>query len=106
MASAPSQATLTVKNGPDAGKVVDLPEGELLIGRIEPAGLVVNDSEVSRRHARLNCRGGGFYVEDLGSVNGTQLDGEPVRDPRPLRNGAIIRIGTSILKFLAGPEYR
>ncbi len=43
MSSAPSQATLTIKSGPEAGRVVDLSEGELLIGRIEPAGLVLND---------------------------------------------------------------
>ncbi len=58
MATAPSQATFTIKSGPGAGGVIDLPQGELLIGRIEPAGLVIGDSEVSRRHARLIYREG------------------------------------------------
>jgi ABC-type multidrug transport system ATPase subunit/pSer/pThr/pTyr-binding forkhead associated (FHA) protein len=97
MAGTPSQATLTIKNGPDAGRVVDLPEGELLVGRIEPAGLVVNDSEVSRLHARLNCREGGYYVEDLGSVNGTLLNGANITGERMLVDGDEIRLGSKVI---------
>ena len=41
MPGAPSQATLTIQSGPGAGRVIELPEGELIIGRIDPAGLVM-----------------------------------------------------------------
>ena len=75
MTGTPSQASLTIKSGPGAGRVIDLPQGELLIGRIEPAGLVISDSEVSRRHARLLFREGKYFLEDLGSANGTILHG-------------------------------
>ena len=91
MANAPSQATLTIKNGPGAGRVIDLTEGELVIGRIEPAGLAIGDSEVSRRHARLNCRGDRYYLEDLGSVNGTILNGEKITGECRLSDGDEIR---------------
>ena len=76
------------------------------IGRDPSNDIVLSTSRASLRHARIIYRAGLFHLEDLGSVNGTQLDGEPLRHPRALRNGSIVRIGTSILKFQAGPEYR
>ncbi len=97
MANAPSHATLTIKNGPDTGRVVDFPEGELLVGRIEPAGLVLNDSEVSRRHARMSCREGCYYVEDLGSVNGTLVNGMNIMGEHLLADGDEIRFGSKII---------
>src|SRR5215216_7790097 len=97
MAGAPSQATITIKNGPDAGRVVDLPQAELLIGRIEPAGFVLNDSEVSRTHARLNCQDGGYFLDDLGSVNGTLLNGSRVTGIDKLSDGDEIMIGSKVV---------
>ena len=48
MPGAPLQATLTIKNGPGAGRVVELPEGELVIGRVDPAGLVPGRTDRGR----------------------------------------------------------
>ena len=53
MTDSPSIARLTIITGRDAGKVVELAQAELVIGRVAPAGLIINHPEVSRRHARL-----------------------------------------------------
>ncbi|MGE5375456.1 MAG: FHA domain-containing protein [Bacteroidota bacterium] len=104
MSGDPSQATLTIKSGPNAGRVVDLPQGELLIGRIEPAGLVIGDSEVSRRHARLTFREGRYFLEDLGSVNGTILGGQRISGECPLADGDEIQIGTKVVLVFHQPQ--
>jgi ABC-type multidrug transport system ATPase subunit/pSer/pThr/pTyr-binding forkhead associated (FHA) protein len=109
MTGTPSQASLTIKSGPGAGRVIDLPQGELLIGRIEPAGLVISDSEVSRRHARLLFRERKYFLEDLGSANGTILNGERISGECPLTDGDEILVGTKVVLFfhqlLQQPEF-
>ena len=109
MTGTPSQASLTIKSGPGAGRVIDLPQGELLIGRIEPAGLVISDSEVSRRHARLLFREGKYFLEDLGSANGTILNGQRISGECPLTDGDEILVGTKVVLFfhqlLQQPEF-
>jgi ABC transport system ATP-binding/permease protein len=106
MAAAPSQATLTIKSGPDAGRVVDLPARELLIGRIEPAELALNDSEVSRRHARLHCREEGYFLEDLNSVNGTLINGSRLIGERRLVDGDEIMLGSKIFLVFHQPQFK
>jgi ABC transport system ATP-binding/permease protein len=97
MADAPSHATLTIKSGTGVGRVIDLQESELMIGRIEPAGLVISDSEVSRRHARLLFRQEKYFLEDLGSINGTFLNGQRISGECPLTNGDEILIGSKVI---------
>ena len=104
MAGTPSQPTLTIKSGPDAGRVVELLEGELLIGRVEPAGLAINDSEVSRRHARLTCRDGRYFLEDLGSVNGTLLNGGSIAGEYALADGDEIMLGSKVILIFHQPQ--
>ena len=96
MSVTPFHATLTILSGPDANKVVDLSQNELVIGRIEPAGLVINHPEVSRRHARIIYRGGNYYLEDLGSVNGTRVNRQAVTGEYMLNNGDEIMFGTGV----------
>ncbi|MGB8879982.1 MAG: FHA domain-containing protein, partial [Solirubrobacteraceae bacterium] len=97
-------ADLRAVDGPDTGSVFRI-EGETVIGREETAGLTLSDStgEVSRRHAVIRWRGGTAWLEDLGSTNGTFLNGERLRGPQPLRAGAKIRIGACILEFTPDP---
>jgi DNA-binding NtrC family response regulator len=75
-----------------------LTERALTIGR-EAADIVIDVPAVSRRHAEVCWRDGGFFVKDLGSRNGTLLDGRPVQEA-PLEPGGEIRIGDAILKFV------
>lgn len=82
------------------GQVVALTEGITLIGRNPDARVRLVDSRVSRRHARIDSSPSGHVVCDLGSTNGTGVNGEPVTE-RSLVDGDIVDIGGVELVFLA-----
>jgi FHA domain len=84
--------------GLSAGSAYDLSDGALL-GRGEQADIRLEDSFASSRHARLVPQGGVMVLEDLGSTNGTYLNGEALRGPQPLHAGDTIRIGDSEFTF-------
>jgi FHA domain len=81
-----------------AGSAYDLSEGALL-GRGESADIQLQDTFASSAHARLVAQGDVIVLEDLGSTNGTYLNGEPLRGPQPLHVGDSIRIGDSEFTF-------
>ncbi|HZS41593.1 MAG TPA: GGDEF domain-containing protein [Polyangia bacterium] len=98
----PKRPCLVMVAGPRLGEIFPI-EGELLIGRDPQAALRLPDDEsVSRKHARVTAlpvEGGGALITDLGSANGTFVDGEKV-DESVLKEGAKIRVGqTNVLKF-------
>lgn len=74
--------------------------GELLIGRsTEDAGVLGGDPELSRRHAIVRReQGGSFSIEDLGSMNGTLVNGEPVTERKYLQVGDKIEVGRSVIE--------
>jgi hypothetical protein len=84
--------------GLQSGAAYDLSDGALL-GRGDQADIVLEDSFASSRHARLVPHGDVMVLEDLGSTNGTYLNGEPLRGPQPLHAGDQIRIGDSEFTF-------
>jgi pSer/pThr/pTyr-binding forkhead associated (FHA) protein len=88
------------------GTEEELPlESELTIGRAEGNGLILSEGGVSRRHARLTVnRRGEVTVEDLGSANGTYLDGEPVRERMPFTADAQLVIGDYVLSLVQPRE--
>jgi ABC transport system ATP-binding/permease protein len=96
MTNFPSVARLTIKTGPDSGKVVELPQGELVIGRSAPADLIITHPEVSRQHARLFFQQDIYFLEDLGSSNGTFINGQQLRGSQALTDGAEIQLGGEI----------
>ena len=71
----------------------------ILVGRAPSADVRIDDPRVSRLHARIEMRDDGVYVEDLGSRNGTLVDGAPVASSRQLANGDEITIGTASIIF-------
>lgn len=71
----------------------------ILVGRAPSADVRIDDPRVSRLHARIEMRDDGVYVEDLGSRNGTFVDGAPVASSRQLASGAEITIGTASIIF-------
>ncbi len=73
--------------------------GEAVIGRSASAQVVLPDEFVSQRHARLVARGGRYWIEDLGSTNGTYLNGQRIEAPAPLVDGDLLRLGTTTLRF-------
>lgn len=88
---------LTVRNGEDRGKKVELNGEPILIGRDDDCDLVLPDAKVSRRHARLESLGDGTaMLRDLGSSNGTFVNGERVESTL-LRGDEQIQVGETIL---------
>jgi hypothetical protein len=85
------------------GEVVLPPEGELVIGRASELDLVLAEDMVSRKHAKLAARDGTVTITDLGSTNGTFVNGEKVRRA-DLKLRDRILIGTSILKLIDTAE--
>jgi hypothetical protein len=91
--------TLVVTAGPLTGTKITLGEQPILIGRADDSTLVLTDDFASSRHARLTNRGGQWYVEDLGSTNGTYLDQQRVQGPLLINPGQPIRIGQTALEL-------
>ena len=80
------------------GSAYDLSSG-VLLGRGNDVDIRLEDSFASSRHARLIPQGDVVVLEDLGSTNGTRLNGEPVAGPQPLHEGDRIQIGDSEFSF-------
>jgi hypothetical protein len=76
------------------GDSIEIPPGETVVGRGVGCALRFNDPAVSRRHLRFIRRDHNVFVEDLGSNNGTLLNGEPVRGPTALRPGDVVKVGS------------
>jgi hypothetical protein len=90
---------LVVTAGQLAGTRITLGEAQITIGRAEDSTLVITDDFASARHARLVPRDGQWFVEDLGSTNGTYLDRGKVSAPTPVPLGVPIRIGRTSLEL-------
>lgn len=93
-------AVLVVKKGPDAGERFVLLKDETTLGRDPQSDIFLNDITVSRKHARVDRAGGGVTLTDVGSLNGTYVNGERV-DEVDLRNGDEIQIGKFKMVFLS-----
>ena len=92
-------ATLLVVNGPNRGARFDVARNDdLIIGRSVGTHIRVDDTEMSRRHARVLEQGGIYQLQDLNSANGTFVNGQRVAE-HTLLNGDSIRLGTTILTF-------
>jgi Inner membrane component of T3SS, cytoplasmic domain len=91
--------SLVVTAGPLTGTKITLGDQPILIGRADDSTLVLTDDFASSRHARLTNRGGQWYVEDLGSTNGTYLDQQRVQGPLLVQPGQPIRIGQTALEL-------
>ena len=91
--------TLVVTAGPLTGTKITLGDQPILIGRADDSTLVLTDDFASSRHARLTNRSGQWYVEDLGSTNGTYLDQQRVQGPLLVNPGQPIRIGQTALEL-------
>ena len=88
---------LVVQQGPGTGAQHPV-EGAVTIGRDDSADLQLNDKAVSRRHSALRVEGETVVIEDLGSRNGTFVNGERVDDARRLREGDAVQVGATVLE--------
>lgn len=87
---------LVVRRGPQPNQVYELNKDILTIGRDITNDITINDPEVSRHHMRLTRGAAGFTLEDLGSTNGTFVNGQRLTAPRPLSNGDLIGLGETV----------
>jgi hypothetical protein len=87
---------LVMHSGPLAGRAFPMEKTELFIGRDLSNDIVINDPEVSRRHARLFLQGNNFVLEDLGSTNGTAVNGQRLLGPYILHPGESVVFGEHI----------
>jgi pSer/pThr/pTyr-binding forkhead associated (FHA) protein len=86
--------TLTITTGPHEGQSIECDQ-ELVVGR-EDTDLVVDDSEMSRRHATIRPVTGGLEIEDLGSLNGTFVDGKRISGVTMLTGNASLKMGITL----------
>jgi hypothetical protein len=90
---------LSIVQGPQSGLSAELAGGLVLIGRGADCQLILDDDYVSTRHARVVVGEGGAYVEDLGSTNGTYVNGSRITAPTTISMSDTVRIGKTILKL-------
>jgi predicted component of type VI protein secretion system len=101
---APQTYQLVMEAGPTPNKAYALERSEIYIGRDIHNEVVINDAEVSRRHARLVAEAGSYLLEDLGSTNGSFVDGLRIAGPHLMRVGEKIYLGENVvLRFDAAP---
>lgn len=93
------EACLFVLNGPNAGTLIKLGE-ENLIGRSPECLIHSNDPTVSRKHCRILRETLSFVLEDIGSLNGTALNGKNLTSPSELKDGDKINAAAIEFKFL------
>lgn len=93
---------LVMRAGPTPGKAYELNKNDISVGRDINNDIVVNDSEVSRKHARLLMQGKNYVLEDLGSTNGTFVDGQRLTGPHVLRPGETIMLGENVSVVFEG----
>lgn len=95
----PTASALVVTEGPLSGSSLQLTDVPVLVGRSPQATLVLEDDYASAQHARIYPEAGKWFVEDLGSTNGTVVAGTRITGPTEIGLGTPIRIGQTILEL-------
>jgi len=92
-----AQFQFVMRSGPTPGVTYPLEGDQLTIGRDSVNGVAINDAEVSRKHSRLTFQGGKYVIEDLGSTNGTFVNGQRLAGPVVLKAGDVVSLGEQIV---------
>jgi pSer/pThr/pTyr-binding forkhead associated (FHA) protein len=90
---------VAIVDGANAGEKVSLDHAPLLVGRGSDAAIRLDDDYVSTRHARIAASGDQWFVEDLGSTNGTYIGSHRLTQPTSLQLGSQVRIGKTTLEL-------
>ena len=92
--------TVSIEHGPRTLRGVKIHvAGPVIVGRAPGADILIPTDYVSGRHARFSLMGTGLMIEDLGSTNGTLLNGRPVTNMTPCTTGDIVTIGDVDIKI-------
>lgn len=91
------QFQFVMRSGPTPGATFSLEGDQLIIGRDTASSIAINDAEVSRKHARLTFQGGKYVIEDLGSTNGTFVNGQRLASAVVLKSGDVVSLGEQIV---------
>jgi len=91
-------AKLTFETGPFARRVVGIPDSSATVGRAPDNDIIIGDPATSGHHCRIEVRAGAYWVSDLGSTNGTLVNGEPIID-KQLDHGDVISVGQNTIRF-------
>jgi hypothetical protein len=102
---APPSYQLVMRTGPTPGKSYALDKDEIRIGRDISNDVVINDAEVSRKHARMIVQASGYVLEDLGSTNGTFVDGKRLTGPHSMTSGETILLGENVSLTFQAAKY-
>ncbi|MBT3389591.1 MAG: FHA domain-containing protein, partial [Chloroflexi bacterium] len=98
MANQPTKTPyLVMHQGPRPQQAFSLKKNLLTLGRAEDNDIVIDDAEVSRYHARLTWQGDKWVIEDLGSSNGTYINGQRISAPTILAAGSQLRLGPDVV---------
>jgi hypothetical protein len=89
-------ARLVLEQGPEPGQTFALGVAPQTIGRSANNGIVINDAEMSRRHAQITPQGNGYVLEDLGSTNGSFVNGIRLNQPMALKHGDSVAFGDTV----------
>ena len=93
----PPPITLIMRKGPKPGQQFTFTQDIIALGRRDDNDVVIDDSQISRRHASLSWEEGEFVLRDLGSANGTFLNAVRITEPHALREGDAIGLGGDVM---------
>jgi pSer/pThr/pTyr-binding forkhead associated (FHA) protein len=88
---------LVVRSGPNPGKAYPLDGQQLTVGRDTTCEISINDAEISRKHARFTLQVPGYVLEDLGSTNGSFVNGNRITGPYLVKGGEMIAFGENVV---------
>jgi diguanylate cyclase (GGDEF)-like protein len=101
----PQQRTvIKVLTGPEAGRIYLVTTDILVVGRASNCDLRIDDSSLSRQHCRIRKTNGAYFVEDMESRNGTQVNGMRIKAPVLLQDGALIQLAAGTIIMFSHQE--
>ncbi len=92
-----AQFQFVMRSGPNPGKVYPLEAPEIIIGRDASNSVAINDAEISRKHAKLSLHGSAYVIQDLGSTNGSFVNGQRITGTQVLNPGDTVSFGENIV---------
>jgi hypothetical protein len=99
----PPPITLTMRKGPQPGQQFTFTQDNIALGRRDDNDVVIDDPQISRRHASLSWEEDTFVLRDLGSANGTFLNAVRITEPHALREGDAIGLGGDVVLSFSIP---